>query len=184
MERHGFIRDMMDVKVLVLYVTARVSVPLTVQEIYELCYQDDKLTYFDVCDAVPFLVRSGHLEEKENATYIITEKGRENGALTEDSVAYPVRERAKRATDRFNRERRRSAYVKTEILSGENGEYTARLMLDDTRGRLMTLELMAPSQSQAALMARSFQENAEVVYRLLLEDLLEDGDEELQQEIL
>ena len=183
MERHGFIRDMMDVKVLVLYVAARVSVPLTVQEIYELCYQDDKLTYFDVCDAVPFLVKSGHLEEKENGTFVITEKGRENGALTEDSVAYPVRERAKRATDRLNRERKRSSYVKTEILDGEDGDYIARLMLDDTRGRLMTLELMAPSQSQAVAMTRSFQENAEVVYRLLMEDLLEDA-EELQQEIL
>ncbi len=183
MERHGFIRDMMDVKVLVLYVTARVTSPVTVQEIYELCYQDDKLTYFDVCDAVPFLVKSGHLEE-ENGRYMITEKGRENGSLTEDSVAYPVRERAKRAVDRFNRERKRSTYVKTEILPGQDGDYVARLMLDDTRGRLMTLELMAPSQSQAVAMTEAFRKNAEVVYRLLLEDLLEDAEEEPQAENL
>lgn len=184
MERHGFIHNMMDVKVLILYVTARVTAPLTVQEIYELCYQDDRLTYFDVCDAVPFLVKSGHLEEKENGTYVITEKGKEDGALTEDSVAYPVRERAKRATDRFNREHKRSAFVKTEIHPGTDGDYVARMMLDDPRGRLMTLELMAPSQSQAAAMNRSFQENAETIYRLLLEDLLEDMDEEPQQEFV
>ena len=48
MEKHGFIHNMMDVKVLILYVTARVDCPVTAQTIYELCYQDDCLSYFDV----------------------------------------------------------------------------------------------------------------------------------------
>ena len=65
MERHGFIRDMMDVKVLILFVTARSNYPLTVQEIYELCFQDDCLSYFDVCTAVPEMTETGHLEEIE-----------------------------------------------------------------------------------------------------------------------
>lgn len=174
MERHGFIRDMMDVKVLILYVTARLNSPATIQEIYELCYQDEKLTYFDVCDAVPDLLKSGHLEQVKEGYYAITEKGRENGALTEDSVAYTVRERAKQAVDRFNKESKRSAYVKAEMIPQEDGNYVARMTLDDDRGRLMSLELMAPSQPQAAVISRSFQKNAELIYRLLMEDLLED----------
>ena len=36
MQRLGFIHDMMDVKVLILFVTARSSYPMTMQEIYEL----------------------------------------------------------------------------------------------------------------------------------------------------
>ena len=63
MQRLGFIHDMMDVKVLILYVTARSQFPMTVQELYEVCYQDDCLSYFDVCTAVPEMVRSGHLQE-------------------------------------------------------------------------------------------------------------------------
>ena len=66
MQRLGFIHDMMDVKVLVLFVMARSSYPLTSQEVYELCYQDDCLSYFDVCTAVPELVKSGHMKEAEN----------------------------------------------------------------------------------------------------------------------
>ena len=77
MERYGFIRDMMDVKILILFVTARLNAPATIQEIYELCYQDEKLTYFDVCDAVPDLVKSGHLEESEEGRYAITDLGRD-----------------------------------------------------------------------------------------------------------
>ena len=76
MQRLGFIHDMMDVKVLVLFVAARSSYPMTTQEIYELCYQDECLSYFDICTAVPEMVASGHLQEAGEERYEITEKGR------------------------------------------------------------------------------------------------------------
>ena len=41
MERLGFIQDMMDVKVLLLFVAARLKGAATVQELYELAYQDE-----------------------------------------------------------------------------------------------------------------------------------------------
>ena len=63
MEQHGFIQDMLDVKVLILFVMAKLSYPVSLQKIYELCYQDDKLSYFDVSVAVPQMVQSGHLEQ-------------------------------------------------------------------------------------------------------------------------
>ena len=36
MEERGFIRDMLDVKVLILFVAATAKYPLTLQKIYEL----------------------------------------------------------------------------------------------------------------------------------------------------
>ena len=100
MQRLGFIHDMMDVKVLILYVTARSNYALTVQEIYELCYQDDCLSYFDVCTAVPQMVQSGHLEQVEEEKYVITEKGRHQGELTADTVAFTVKQRVENAVNR------------------------------------------------------------------------------------
>ena len=91
MQRLGFIHDMMDVKVLILYVMARVNYPVTVQQIYELCYQDECLSYFDVCTAVPELVKSTHLVQVDGDCYQITEKGRADGSLTADSIAYTVK---------------------------------------------------------------------------------------------
>ena len=63
MEHLGFIQDMMDVKVLILFVAARLKGAATVQELYELAYQDERLSYFDVCTAVPEMVQSGHLQQ-------------------------------------------------------------------------------------------------------------------------
>ncbi len=174
MARHGFITGMMDVKVLVLFVTARAETPLTMQEIYELCYQDEKLSYFDVSDCISFLVRTEHLREVTPGNYVITDKGRQNGSVTEDTVAFTVREKAKRAVEQYNREKKRSKFITAEMFAAEDGTYTARLTLDDEKGRLMTLELMAPNQPQAAVMKRTFQKNAELIYNLLLEDLLDE----------
>ena len=178
MQRLGFIHDMMDVKVLVLFVTARSSYPMTTQEIYELCYQDECLSYFDICTAVPEMVASGHLKALEGERYEITEKGREAGALTEDSIAYTVRQRAENAVTRFNRQIRRSSFVKTQVISRESGDFSVILSLDDETSNLMTLELMAPDQRQAVRLSRLFEKKAEDVYNLTMTVLL-DGEDEL-----
>ncbi len=224
MQRLGFIHDMMDVKVLVLFVMARVNYPVTAQQIYELCYQDDCLSYFDVCTAVPEMVHSGHLRELENQSYEITEKGRaqqiyelcyqddclsyfdvctavpemvhsghlrelENqsyeitekgradGSLTEDSVAFSVRQRAENAVNRFNRQIRRSSFVKTQILPRESGDFSVIMALDDEMGNLMTLELLAPDQRQAIRLSKLFEKKAESVYNLTMAELLDDEED-------
>ena len=176
MQRLGFIHDMMDVKVLVLFVMARVSYPVNIQQIYELCFQDDCLSYFDVCTAVPEMVTSGHLRELEDATYVITDKGRADGSLTEDSIAYTVKCKAENAVARFNRQIRRSSFVKTRITPRDNGDYSVTMALDDEVGNLMTLELVAPNQRQAVRLSKLFEKKAENIYNLTMTELLDEED--------
>lgn len=177
MRRLGFIHDMMDVKVLVLFVMAKVSYPVNMQEIYELCYQDECLSYFDVCTAVPEMVKSGHLKELEGDNYAITDKGRADGSLTEDSIAFTVKQKAENAVDRFNRQIRRKSFVKTQIIPRESGDFSVMMSLDDEVGNLMTLELVAPDQRQAVRLAKLFENKAENVYNLTMMELLDSEDE-------
>ena len=177
MQRLGFIHDMLDVKVLILFVMARVTYPVDIQQLYELSYQDDCLSYFDVCTAVPEMVKSGHLKEVENANYEITEKGKADGSLTEDSIAFTVKQRAENAVARFNRQIRRSSFVKTQIIPRENGDCSVIMSLDDEVGNLMTLELMAPNQRQAVRLCRLFEKKAETVYNLTMAELLDEEEE-------
>ena len=177
MQRLGFIHDMMDVKVLILFVMARSGYPVTCQEIYELCYQDDCLSYFDVCTAIPELVKSGHLKALEEEKYEITEKGKTDGALTEDSIAFTVKQRAENAVARFNRQMRRSSFVKTQVIPRENGDFSVIMALDDEMGNLMTLELVAPDQRQAVRLNRLFEKKAETVYNLTMAELLDEEDD-------
>ena len=177
MQRLGFIHDMMDVKVLILYVMSRSNYPLTTQEIYELCWQDDCLSYFDVCTAVPELVTSRPLQENEDGRFEITDKGRETCSLTEDSIAFTVKQRAENAVDRFNRQIRRSSFVKTQVIPRDSGDYSVIMSLDDEMGNLMTLELMAPDQRQAVRLSRLFEKKAENIYSLTMTELLDEEDE-------
>ncbi len=177
MRRLGFIHDMLDVKVLILFVMARVSYPVSSQQIYELCYQDDCLSYFDVCTAIPEMVKSGHLKEAEGDCYVITDKGKADGALTEDSIAYTVKQRADNAVARFNRQIRRRSFVKTQIIPRENGDFSVMMSLDDEVGNLVTLELVAPNQRQAVRLGKLFEKKAEAVYNLTMAELLDEEDE-------
>ena len=180
MQRLCFIHDMLDLKVLILFVTARSSYPMTLQEIYEVCYQDDCLSYFDVCTAGPEMVTSGHLKQLDDERFENTDKGREAGSLTEDSIAFTVKQRAENAVDKFNRQIRRSSFVKTKIVPRENGDYSVIMALDDEVGNLMTLELVAPDQRQAVRLGKLFEKKAENVYNLAMAELLdeEDSDED------
>ena len=178
MQRLGFIHDMLDVKVLILFVTARSSYALTSQEIYELCYQDDCVSYFDVCTAIPEMVKSGHLQETEYGKVEITAKGREAGQLTEDSIAFTVKQRAENAVSRFNRKLHRNSFVKTQIIPRESEDFSVILSLDDEAGNLMTLELMAPNQRQAIRLSKLMENKAEFLYNITMAELLDVEDPE------
>jgi len=178
MQRLGFIHDMLDVKVLILFVMSKVSYPVSCQEIYELCYQDDCLSYFDVCTAIPEMVKTGHLAELAEEKYEITAKGRETESLTGDSIAFTVKQRAENAVNRFNRQIRRSSFVKTQTVPREAGDYSVVMSLDDEMGNLMTLELLAPDQRQAVRLGRLFEKKAETVYALIMAELLDEEEDE------
>ncbi len=176
MQRLGFIHDMMDVKVLILFVAARSSYPMTAQEVYELCYQDESLSYFDVCTALPEMVASGHMQQ-DGERYEITEKGRTDGKLTEDSIAFTVKQRAENAVARFNRQLRRSSFIKTQIIPRDGGDFSVVMALDDEMGNLMTLELVAPNQRQAVRLSKLYEKKAELLYNLTMTELLDNAED-------
>ena len=176
MEQRGFIHSMMDVKVLILCVMTRVLYPVDSQKIYELCYQDDCLSYFDLQEALPQMVTSGHLEIQDDGTYKITDKGRETAELVEDSLAYPVAQRAIQAVERFNREVKRNSLIRTEVMQRSDGDYSVIMGLDDEKGSLMTLELMAPTQQQAHRLAATFRSHAEQVFQTVMAALLDEAE--------
>ena len=125
------------------------------------------------------MVKSGHLKEDGAECYVITEKGKADGSLTEDSIAFTVKQKAENAVAKFNRQIRRSSFVKTQIIPRDSGDFSVIMALDDEFGNLMTLELVAPDQRQAVRLGRLFEKKAEAVYNLTMAELL-DEEEDLE----
>lgn len=182
MEQYGFIHDMLDVKVLLLYIMSRVQYPVSVDKVYELAYQDDCVSYFDVAQALPQMVDTGHLSYSEQGEYTITPKGIETGKVTDDSLAFPVMQRVKAAVERFNRECRRDNFVHIQTVEKAEGEYAIIMGLDDEIGNLMTLEMSAPSRKQAMVLSRAFRDRAELIYQMIMTELLDEPEHDDGQE--
>lgn len=176
MARTGFIHDKLDLKFLLLYLMARVATPVDLATLTDLALCDEGITYFDFAECVSELVATGHLTLSSDGLYAITDKGRRNGEICESSLAYSVRRRCDRALVQVNATLRRNAQVRSELLPRQDGGTTLRLILDDEKGNLMTLDMLTVSPEQADLLGEKFRAEPEKLYLSILEVLF--GDEE------
>ena len=142
MSRTGFIHDKLDIKFLVLYLMARVASPVDFPTLADLTFCDDGVEYFDFAESVAELVDTEHLT-LEDGKYSITDKGRRNGKICESSLAFSVRRKCDQNLARVNGVLRRDAQVRTELLPREDGGVTLRLILDDDKGNIMTLDTVS-----------------------------------------
>ena len=177
MGRSGFIHDKLDIKFLLLYLMERVAAPVDLATLTDLALCDDGVTYFEFAECLSELVTTGHLSLAEGL-YSITEKGRRNGAICESSLAFSVRRKCDRALAQPTAVLRRNAQVRTEFLPREDDGVTLRLILDDEKGNLMTLDMLTVSPEQANLLAEKFRAQPEKLYLGILQVLLEETDGE------
>ena len=173
MSRPGFIHDKLDIKFLLLYLMARTAAPVDFTTLAELAFCDSGVTYFDFAEALSELVATGHLTLSEDR-YAITEKGQRNGSVCEDNLPVSVRQRCDRNLSRVNAVLRRDAQIRTELLPRPDGSVTLRMILDDDKGNLMTLDILTVSEPQAARLAERFRAQPEKLYLKVLQVLLED----------
>lgn len=167
----GFIHDKLDIKFLILYLMARVAGPVDFTTLADLTFCDDGVEYFDFAESVAELVSTGHLAV-EGDLYTITDKGRRNGEICESSLAFSVRKKCDRNLAKVNAVLRRNAQVRSELLPREDEGVTLRLILDDDKGNLMTLDLLAVSEDQANQLADQFRLHPETLYENILQTLL------------
>ena len=170
----GFVQDELDLKVLILYIAARVIEPVPFDTILDLTLCDDAIDYFDFSECLRDLVDTGHLTLSEEGLYAITEKGLRNSKICESSLAYSVRLRCDKNLEAWNRKLRRKNQVKAAYEKRSNGTFTVKLNLQDDMGELLGLQLMVPREDMAKAVATRFQKTSERLYSTLLSMLLQD----------
>ena len=172
----GFIQDKLDIKFLILYITARVIEPVPFSTVLDLTLCDDGVDYFDFSECLKDLVDTGHLTLSEDGLYAITDKGLRNSQICESSLAYSVRLRCDKNVEAWNRKLRRRNQVKSSYEPRPNGTFTVKLSLEDDVGELLRLHVMAPREDMARAISARFQDSPEKLYGELLALLLRDED--------
>jgi len=171
MERgYGFIHDNIDIKILMLFILDKLSSPVDLETLSELTMCDGGVNYFDFSQCLAELIDTEHVEE-EIGGYVITEKGRRNGRITQEAIPYSVRLQAEKNASRMDHNLKRNALIHASHTRRSRGGCQVTLSLSDGVSDLFTLELFAGNEEQAAAMEENFRSKAEDLYGTIIETL-------------
>ena len=168
----GSIREKLEIKILILFILRRLPEPVSFEALTGLIMCDDGISYFDFCECVAELIKTGHILYQYDK-YSITEKGVRNGRITEDSLPYAVREHAENVTFTYRSTQARNAMIKTSHAVNSDGSFRVVSSLSDGIGEILLLELLAANEQQARALENGFRKNAEGVYNALIGMILE-----------
>lgn len=175
MDNLGFVRDELDIKILILFILARLPGPVDPVMLTDLTLFDGGFTWFDYQQCLEQLIDTGHIEEKDGRLRI-TEKGRRNVNTVQSSLPYSVRAKAEHLTAPIAATMRRNSMIETSIDKGKKGNLFVSLRLSDAVDEIYALRLAAPDEATAKKMEKTFRERAEELYNQIASLLLpEDG---------
>lgn len=170
----GFIHDKLDIKLLILYIMDRVAAPIDFSTLTDLAMCDNGVDYFQFAEAVAELKDSGHLSQ-DGEYYAVTKKGRRTSAAGESSLSPVVRQRCDRRLGPLNQILKRKAQVRAMVAEQPQG-FDVRLSMDDDKGPLFSLTLLAPTREDAQRVADGFLDHPDRVYNALLGVLITNDD--------
>ena len=168
--RPGGLTNSTEIRLLLCYLVKNAG-PITRTEIENALMEEALVNYFEIGSCLDDIARQ-QLVTADGDRYTITDKGRRNGEICESSLAFSVRKKCDRNLAKVNAVLRRNAQVRSELLPREDGGVTLRLILDDDKGNLMTLDLLAVSEDQANQLADQFRLHPEALYENILQTLL------------
>ena len=167
MDSLGFIRDKLDIKILILYILEKLPGPVDELTLADLVLFDGGFNWFDYTDCLAELVQTEHITEQDGS-YAITEKGRRNVGFVGSSLPYSVRTKADRLAAPVAAALRRSSMIETYTEPGVNDGRTVSLRLSDGVGEIIALRIAVPDEAQAKVVEGRFRKNAEDIYNQII----------------
>ena len=166
MEEHGFIREKLDIKILILYVLSNLSGRIDPETLADLCLYDGGVGYFDYIECLDELTSTVHVTKDEDG-YSITEKGRKNAEAVSNSLPYSVRSKALRLIEPVDERLRREAMI-TATHTVENNVCTVSLSMSDSQGEIISMRFICADEDQARRIRKKFRREAEKIYEKII----------------
>ncbi len=170
----GFIHDELGIKMLILFIMQRLPDGVELDTLADLTLCDEGINYFDFAGCLAELCETGHLSEFDGS-YTITDKGRKNGKVTENSIPYSVRIKAEKNAKAAADAMKARGLVKTSHAPRDDGCLTVSLSLSDGISEIINLDILAGTEEQAVLMEKRFRRHAERIYNEISDILLYSG---------
>ena len=178
LDNYGFIRQKIDIKLLILYILKRLPAPVGQNMLTELTLIDNATNYFDYIECLTELEKRDLIITTDGDRYSITPKGVSTVEEMERDLPYTIRVKAASGAERASKILAREAMIKTSHREKPEGGFTVSLSLSDGLGEMMHLDILAGSEKQAGEMERRFRKNAESLYLRIAGILTEDAGQE------
>ena len=180
LDNYGFIRQKIDIKVLILYILEKLPAPVSQNMLTELTLIDNATNYFDYIECLTELEQKDLIITTEEDKYSITPKGIRTAAEMESSLPYTIRLKASSGAERAAKILAREAMIKASHKEKPEGGVTVSLSLSDGLGEVMHLDILAGNEQQAKEMEKRFRKNAESLYLRIAGILTRESTEESQ----
>ncbi|MCL1828623.1 MAG: DUF4364 family protein [Oscillospiraceae bacterium] len=170
MAEFGFIHDKLDIKILILFILARLPGPIGAAALSDLVMSGGGIGYFDYTDCLSELIGTRHVVEEEDG-YSITEKGRRNGETIESSLPYSLRKKITGRIASAASAMKRSSMITASHKSNNDLSVTVELSMSDGAGEIVFMRLLVPDEDSAFRAEKIFRAGAEEIYNKIIDIL-------------
>jgi len=168
---YGFIHEKIEIKMLILFILRRLPDPVPLESLMDLAMCDGGISYFDFMDSLTELVKTEHLQQKDDM-YSLTDKGVRNGKTTEKGLPLSVRMDAEKTIFEYRSTQTRNDMIMTSHEINPDGSCKVTLSLADGLGEIVSMEMFAVNERQALALEKGFRKNAESVYNMIVGTIL------------
>jgi len=164
---NDYIYEIIEIKILILFILRRLPEPVSLDELIELTMCDEGISYFDVVESIVDLVRTGHVQQKDDM-YSITEKGVQNSKITEKGMPLSIRAQSDKVAFEKRSRQIRNAMIETFHTMNSDGNYEVMLSMSDGVGKIFSMDMFAVNEQQALSLESGFRKKAEAIYNTLI----------------
>ena len=166
----GGLRNMLEIKILVCYMLARVKEPMSRKQLCDCLNEEGLVNYFDLNEAIDDLLNQKMIQEEmylEETCLTVTDAGRNNAETLETTLTNTLRDRSVNAALRMLARAKAERETKVNIEKTQTG-YNVTIEIDALGENLLTLSLYAADILQAEQLRENFLNNPSEIYSQIL----------------
>lgn len=170
--RLGGLFNTAEIKILICYILNAVNEPVPATMLVNELHFEGIANGFEVSDAIVSLYNSGHIQliDKNDDSYIITEKGKEISDTLKNSLSFTVKNRSFAIAIRLLSRFKNAKQTDFEIVYENNIPYIVCSVLDGDLP-LMSIKLLLSDENQASCIKERFLESPEEFYRTIIDKM-------------
>ncbi|MEA4919592.1 MAG: DUF4364 family protein [Clostridiaceae bacterium] len=175
--RQGYVREPEDIKYLILYCLSLLPITISEDDLLDIVMVDDGFGYFEFAQFLRELIDSKHISEIDVAgekQYLLTIKGREVVDLMAGHLRTSVCDKVQAGVIRVVRKIRRADSIKAYHTDNGDGTFNVTLTVCDKSTDIISMSMLVYSERQCRILEENFKENAENIFKGLLNLLLDD----------